>query len=639
MKIEKLKISNFKGIRALELDLAGRSATIAGTNGAGKTTVATAWLWLMTGKDSHGRADFEIKPLDTDGQVAAHGVDVSVEAKISVGETRAVLRKVYREIWTKKRGQALRELTGHVVDHFIDGVPTKQGEFQAVLRDLIPDERFRILSSPLYFSSQLPWTRRREILLEVCGDVSDQDIVASDPQLSVLPEILLGRTPDDHRKVLGAHRTETNRELERVPTRIDEVSRNRPAMPTASRESLDAELQTIKDHLVSLQRERAQVEAGGGATERRWELAEVQALIRTAANDWAEQIAEIIRDKRAELTHIDAEEQKTRQEAEAHKRLGAEQRERADRMEGVLAALREKYQQVREAPIAGRPSACPTCGKPYMEAERATLRAAILAEINRDGKVIKAEQEAALAAAKKQEECAEQYDRQAKNLTAQITALKAEIEQIKVRPAPISGALLDRRDELKKALAEPSADQKALARIDAEIAADTEKQIAWRQQIGAMERYDKAGTRIEELKAEERQLAAAMEDIERQLFLLDRFTRAKVEMLDGRINSQFGLARFRMFEVHLNGGITPCCEVLYRGVPFATDLNDAHKVIVGLDIIETLSCHWRVSVPVFIDDAANIVVDLPPVDAQVIKLVARAGDSRDLKLQLEENIN
>ncbi len=46
---------------------------------------------------------------------------------------KITLRKVYKESWVKKRGSAEKELTGHTIDHFLNGVPTKAGEYSAAI--------------------------------------------------------------------------------------------------------------------------------------------------------------------------------------------------------------------------------------------------------------------------------------------------------------------------------------------------------------------------------------------------------------------------------------------------------------------------------------------------------------------------
>ena len=52
MKILKMRLENFQGVKELEIDPQGESSAIYGDNGTGKTTVYNAFTWLMYGKPS-----------------------------------------------------------------------------------------------------------------------------------------------------------------------------------------------------------------------------------------------------------------------------------------------------------------------------------------------------------------------------------------------------------------------------------------------------------------------------------------------------------------------------------------------------------------------------------------------------------
>ena len=60
------------------------------------------------------------------------------------------------------------------------------------------------------------------------------------------------------------------------------------------------------------------------------------------------------------------------------------------------------------------------------------------------------------------------------------------------------------------------------------------------------------------------------------------------------------------------------------GVPYGS-LNNGMKINVGIDIINTLSRHYGVTVPLFVDNAES-VTKLEKADAQVIRLVVSAED-------------
>ncbi|WP_155943289.1 AAA family ATPase, partial [Rhodanobacter thiooxydans] len=86
---------------------------------SGKTSLFDSFTWLLFGKDSLNRADFEIKTLKPDGE-PEHGLEHSVEAALELEDgSQLILKKVFQEKWTKKRGSATAEFTGHTTDYFI----------------------------------------------------------------------------------------------------------------------------------------------------------------------------------------------------------------------------------------------------------------------------------------------------------------------------------------------------------------------------------------------------------------------------------------------------------------------------------------------------------------------------------------
>ena len=82
-----------------------------------------------------------------------------------------------------------------------------------------------------------------------------------------------------------------------------------------------------------------------------------------------------------------------------------------------------------------------------------------------------------------------------------------------------------------------------------------------------------------------------------------------------------------------NEGIAECCETTMDGVPYK-DLNNAAKINVGLDIIQTLSNHYDFKAPIFVDNA-EAVTKLLDVDAQIVRLVVSEADKK-LRVEVKE---
>jgi len=170
IKINKLILQNFKGIRNLEINAAGKDLNIYGDNATGKTTVFDAFMWLLFNKDSLGRSDFGIKTQDSGGNTL-HNLEHSVECVLSIDDAILTLKKVYAEKWTKKRGSAEAEFSGHETKYYINEVPSTKGEYTAKISSIIDEDLFKTITNPLYFNEHLKWQDRRAILLSICGDM------------------------------------------------------------------------------------------------------------------------------------------------------------------------------------------------------------------------------------------------------------------------------------------------------------------------------------------------------------------------------------------------------------------------------------------------------------------------------------
>ena len=191
MKINTLRLENFQGIKAATFDFKGQSASVYGDNATGKTTLFNALTWLLFDRPSTGAKGYTPKTKGPDGDV--HYLDHAAEAQFTMDGGRLVtLRKVFHENYKKKRGSATEEFDGHSVDFFIDGVPVKEKEYTAALLGFCGGaEQMKMLTMPHYFPEDMPWEARRKILLEVCGDVADTEVIASNGELMELPSYLL----------------------------------------------------------------------------------------------------------------------------------------------------------------------------------------------------------------------------------------------------------------------------------------------------------------------------------------------------------------------------------------------------------------------------------------------------------------
>ena len=116
--------------------------------------------------------------------------------------------------------------------------------------------------------------------------------------------------------------------------------------------------------------------------------------------------------------------------------------------------------------------------------------------------------------------------------------------------------------------------------------------------------------------------------------MAETFERTRVELTMVKVNSKFKLARFNMFSQNLsNDGVTECCDTTFEGVPY-NDLNNAARINIGLDIINTLTEYYKFNAPIFIDNAESVsnLIEVP--QSQIIRLIVSEND-KTLRVEKE----
>ena len=649
LRLNRLGLSNFKGLKKFELNIDGSDIIVRGDNATGKTTLADAFSWLLFGKDSQGHADFEIKTLSPAGE-AVHGLEHSVETVLSMADKEIELRKVYREKWTKKRGGAEKEFTGHTRDHFFDGVPISQSDYESHIAKIATEDIFRLLTSPVHFAERLHWQERRQILLDICGDISDADVIASTSNLADLQKILDGHSLDDQRKIVQARKRKINEELQRIPVRIDEVSRSLPQAMSGDEKPLRTLLSAMRAERGDIEAERSRIQAGGQIAEKTKRLREVEAAFLDETNSQralAQEATQNLRKDRdgAQSGLARAVGEIRRLEVEISRAT-----EEIDSLKTWMDERRTRWHQIDAAAFAPEPGldSCAACGQKLpadvVEETRAKAlaffnedKARRLEEVAAEGKRFSTRCDELKSDSEKRTETLMQGEATRGKLRELINKISAEIDQVEAEQdipgqserhsaltkerLAIESEILHLREGTKDAL---SGITERLSVVDAKIA-EFEGDLSRLAQRNASEQ------RIEELKREERRLAGEYEELERQLYLCDEFTRRKVSMLTGRINNRFELARFKLFNVLVNGGVEECCEVSFEGVPWAS-LNSGAQINIGLDAIRTLSRHYEIAPPIFIDHSESITQLLPTPGQQIRLIVSEA----DKTLRIEE---
>lgn len=630
MKLTKLELLNFKGLKAFTINFNG-DVIIRGDNATGKTTVFDSVCWLLFGKDSLDRADFEIKTLD--GGEPIHKVNHEVTGTFTLDEGGTVeLKRVYREKYSSPRGGEVT-MTGHTTDYFVDGVPKKEKEYKEIVNSLVDENIFKLITNPLYFNETYSWQNRRKLLLEMCGDISDEDVIAEYSELKALTDILSGHSVDDHRKVVAAKKTAINKELDMIPVRIDEALRGKPTIDTP-RDVLIQEISLATTTLETLEADKALLVNGHAVVDTRAELRDVQRRLMARESELQMEYKKQSALKSNEYDMVVSELNNLSSKVESTKhRLDTSNRD-IQRIESVIDELMHQRQQVNEdAFVMDIDENCPTCGQklPAEQIQVAREKAETKFNLRKSKQLEELNQSIEL----KQQDIENIKKRDAglepvETLEALIKAKELVKQTITDEIGQLTAPVLDddsiyadlKAEEfmLQMKLDESNIDHsEEIADIDKRIATTKEHRFNIETELNKYEEAKRIDTRVAELESQQAELAAEKSKLDEASYLMDEFVKAKVSMLEDVINSRFKLARFKMFNVMLNGNVEECCETTYKGVPYRS-MNNAARINVGLDIINALTSYFKVNAPVFIDNA-EAVTDFIPVNSQTIKLI------------------
>ena len=297
--------------------------------------------------------------------------------------------------------------------------------------------------------------------------------------------------------------------------------------------------------------------------------------------------------------------------------------------------LRDEWHSVNEKQYI-ESETCPTCGQPLpaeqIEKAKAnfnTTRATKLEEITAQGKREKADADLWLS---KRDEWAKKLE----TLQANKKDCENEIERLNGLISDKTNNFADKvkveLTEINSLIAETEKNaqngtenvQSKIYPIQEQITAEKAKIAEIDKVIAERELVERQKKRIADLEADEKRLATEYANLDKIAFLIDKFTKYKVDLLSEEINGHFQYAKFKLFEEQINGGIAEWCEVTYTGVSYS-DLNNASRINTGLDIVNTLCKLNDKYAPVIIDNSES-VINILPTTSQMICLVVSADD-------------
>lgn len=652
IKLQKISLVNFKGIKSLDLDFSDGDTLVCGENGSGKTTVFDAFLWCMFGKDSSNRSDsnFNLKTLDADGMPILR-LEHSVTCLLSVDGKEIKLQRGYKEVWTKPRGTTEETLTNHKTEFYVNDVKlgTKK-EYESTIAEIIDEDVFRMITNPFAFTS-LSADRQKEMLLDMAGAVTDEELAAMNPAFVSLMAEISGKPLATFLKEISAKKKACKDVLAVIPSQI-QTAQN--LMPEAEDwDALQAEINAKLEEMHQVDEQiadkaklndaeyqrKAQLQAT--ISDAKMELNEAKNAVKFKATAGRQQAL-------SEIKEMEYKIQGKNQDLSYKQRTMADLQTEYAKIGEALENLRADYRTISARVISFSEDqfVCPTCKRQLdiedIEAKQAELTANFNREKAQDlmdnqekGKALRAKYEGVAAKINVCKSELAQILEGVKADEAKLAELKAAIPEAVNVEALIAAdkGCIDLQNEITELENQLKVEAKPVDVTDLRA-----RKVSVNDALQAL--YKRAAKRDQikraedEIKAlEEKQMSnnQALADLENWEFQATAFQKAKDEELLKRINGLFQFVSFSFVSAQLNGGEKLTCVCTVNGTPYP-DVNNAGKINAGLDIINAICNAKGVCAPIFVDNAESVNEIQPTLSQKILLYV-----SNDSQLTVKSN--
>lgn len=663
--LKELHLENFQKFKDQTFEFGSVETHIHGENRAGKTTIQSAMLWLLFGKDVNGTTDtgrgaFDIKRRYNGEVVHA---DVSVQGTFLLDSKTITLKRVLHENYNKKG-----EYSGDETQCFVDYTPYQIGEYKKYIESIISEEEFRMITNIEYFLS-LKTDFQRKYLCAMGGVQSVEDICSNNAKWKEFIDSISGKSLEDELKQLSYERKELKKEFEKIPVSIQSLEKVKPeAMDWESlktdKEGLTALLEEIND---SIGNENKAIESLNK---------EINSLLKQSS------------EKRKEFYSLSTKLQEAKQDAraEAYRQLEKKNEKRRDAindLEEKKRELRDKNMELNSLEIKveslnkslndcfnnyntlqesifqynENQNICPLlhshiCDSPallnYLEKNREKAEAEFniskqekLQKILEEGKSIRIERD-------KCKESVENLKKEIQKISESIPALETVIgsmpdytkqtidesslvipekKEINLKMQHINKEIYEIEEKIKELESKGKPDNSQLIARRNELNKQLESVI---KNLSLKEQTEKIDKEINSLNEKADRLAEQISNLENKESIAKEINKAVVEDATERVNRLFTVIKWQMFEQQKNGDYAEVCKPTIDGV--SRSLNYESRINAGIDICNAISRFKGFAAPLFIDNHESVNESISTVGQTIKCFVAPKGTKLNIQI-------
>ena len=645
IKILNIKLLNFKGIRDLFIEFNEKETSISGENGTGKTTVADAFIWLLFGKDSSYRTNFNLKTLDEDGKEILH-LNHSVESDLDVDGKTVKLGRSLAENWSKIKGEPEPIFKGNTTDYYINDVRVTKKDFDTMVNSMIPEQEFKMVTSPSYFPSLSP-DQQKDMLFKMAGNVTDEDAARGNKEFMALIETITDSTLEVYKKEISQKKRRCSDELKGIPGRIEENKNKLPEKKDWA--NIESEVKEISDQISFIEsqitdRSKSVAEAYKGKEILQGQLSTLTIQRNSIVNKAKENTNNKNNDLNTKINDIQYKVDAIDRDIENRKKTIEELNGRLAPIPEQLKTLRLEYAAIFSEKLEYKENEfiCPVCQRSFDAEDIEAKKAEMLQNFNTDkanrikdnqasGKSLNVQYEELKTKMSDEEKIVKSKQTERATLVEKISNLSSQAEYRNAEDIAkedpeyirITNEITQIENQLKVEIKPVDVSDLATKKGELSAKLDELKKELFQRTI-----YDNTIKRIDELEESQSIQAQELAKLEKIEFTIQEFEKAKDSLLEEKINDMFQLVKFKFVKEQINSGNKIICECTVDGVPYS-NLNTAMKVNAGLDIINAICKRYKIGAPIFIDnrESVNSLIDM---ESQIINLVV----SKDKQLTI-----
>lgn len=647
-KLKSLHLEHFKGVKDKKYQF-GDTTRISGMNRLGKTTIATAFYWLMSDRNYELTSNPNIRPDDEEESIP------TVTAVLDIDGKEITLSKMQKCKTGKPDAKGISKIT-LTNTYGINDVPKTERDFKAYLEDMgLSFDKFLVCSHPSVFTDQKQ-ADMRKMLFQMASEKTDYDIAAMSDDTADVAKLLIDYKFEEIEAMQKASKKKATEAVEAIPDQIIGLEKAKIDVDVAEQELAKAELQRQITEIDE------KIKGAGSAVD---ELMQEEMQLQF-------ELSGIMQTMNSELSNNRAQLDNKKYEAslrfnQIHNEIvSIEKQIERDKMllnseEGKKANLNQRWTDNKISffddskwQFDESSTVCSLCGQTLPEdkieqlkAEFETKKAKAKSDFDKKKADDKAKIDADVAELKntiqrlnddiisqaqkletlKQQECAALAEQN--QYTSQLAELPTEADYTS------NSQYVELKDKHNKVKARIEAcktsdditSQLKSEKNELEMKLDEVKSI-----IAQAENNVRIDDQIADMQEKQRDYAQAKADAENILNQLSIVSKKKNELLVEEINNHFGIVKWILFDYLKNGEYKEVCIPQVDNKRFGESTNTGREIEAKLDICNSFQKFFDMYVPVFLDSAESINSEyLPKLDTQLITLCV----SQDKELKVE----